>query len=108
MARVRYIRPIESVHGKLLKSDKVGFAMRKKSLTKYTVTRDDWSMHYSASEEQAAKQRQAKFKAVSQSAHERLMDPTKRQADEKAFKAQSKYTTLFGFVFHEEWMTFEG
>ncbi len=108
MAHVSYIRPIESLHGKLLKQDFVSYAMRIKSTTKFTVTRLSWKQVISPDKQAAAKQRQAKFKAVVQSARERMMDPTKRQADEKAFKAQSRYTTLFGFIFHEEWMTFEG
>ena len=59
-----------------------------------------------ASQEQT--QLRAKFKAVSQSARERLLDPSKRQQDEKNFKKQTKYGTLWGYVFMQEWNTFEG
>lgn len=48
-----------------------------------------------------------KFAAVVQSTRERMMDVTKRQQDEIAFKKQTEYGTLRGYVFHEEWMAFE-
>jgi hypothetical protein len=108
MARIKTIRPIESISGKLKKSDNVGFALRKKTAKNFTVTRDDWSQHFLTSEKQAAAlARQAKFRGVSQAAHARLQDPTKRQADELAFRNQTKYTTLFGYVFHQEWIVWE-
>ena len=48
------------------------------------------------------------LKTAAQAAKTALEDPTKRTIDEAAFKAQSKYTTLFGYLFHEEWMSYEG
>ena len=109
MAKSAYIRPVESLHGKLKKTDKVAFAMRKKSGTKYTVTRDDWSMKYSTAElAQAAKLRQNKFRSVAMAAHERMTDPTKKTADQLAFRNQSKYTTMFGYLFAQEWEAYEG
>lgn len=65
-------------------------------------------VYKSAATETAARQRQAKFRAVSQAAHERKIDPLKKPADEAAFKAQSKYKTMFGFLFHLEWIAYEG
>ena len=107
MARVSYIRPIESLHGKLGRKDEVGYAMRTKSLFKFTVTRNDWSMHYSPEKHGQVLAHQAKFKAVAQLARLRMMDANHRMQDEVAWKAQSKYSTLFGYLFHEEWMTYE-
>ena len=109
MANVTYIRPIESLHGKLGKRDQVSYSMRVKSNSKYTVTRSIWKMKYKTeAAATAARQHQAKFRAVSQAAHERKIDPTKKTADEAAFRAQSKYTTMFGFLFHLEWLAYEG
>ena len=109
MAKCDYIRPVEALHGKLKKTDKVGFAKLKRSGTKFTVTRDDWTMKYKTeAAATAARQRQAKFRAVAQAAHERKIDPTKKTADEAAFKAQSKYKTMFTFLFHLEWEAYEG
>ena len=110
MAHCDYIRPVEALHGKLKKSDKVGFAKRKKSGTKFTVTRDDWRMPIESidpSKRGAVLAHRAKFRAVAQLARLRMADPSKRQLDEAAFKAQTKYTTLFGYIFHDEWMSYE-
>ena len=110
MARVSYIRPIESLHGKLGKKDIVGYAMRTRSEFKFTVTRNDWKQpieKIDPSKRGAVLAHRAKFKAVGQLARLRMADPTKRQLDEAAFKAQTKYTTLFGFIFHDEWLSYE-
>ena len=107
MARIKTIRPIESLSGKLKKSDKVSFAVRKATAKNFTVTRDDWTQHISAEKIGAVRAHQAKFTAVAQLARLRMMDAQHRMQDELAFKAQSKYSTLFGFLFHEEWLTYE-
>ena len=107
MAKAEFIRPVEALHGKLKKSDKVGFAKRKKSGTKFTVTRDDWSLKVSASKIAAVRAHRQKFAAVGALARDRMQDPTKRAIDEAAFKAQSKYSTFFGYLFHEEWLSYE-
>ena len=109
MAKYTCNRPVESLHGKLKKSDKVGFARLKSTSTNYTVTREDWKQVFKTeAAATAARQRQAKFRAVAQAAHERKIDPTKKTADEAAFKAQSKYKTMFTFLFHLEWEAYEG
>ena len=107
MAKIKTIRPIESISGKLKKSDKVGFAVRKATAKNFTVTRDDWKQHISPAKQAAVLAQQAKFRAVSQLAHLRMKDPNKRLLDEAAFKAQSKYSTLFGYIFHDEWLSYE-
>ena len=109
MAKADYIRPVEALHGKLKKSDKVGFAKLKRSGTKFTVTRDDWKQHYKTAEAAtAAQMRQQKFRSVSMAASERMQDPTKKTADQQAYKAQSKYKSMFTFLFHLEWEAYEG
>ena len=107
MARIKTIRPIESLSGKLKKSDKVSFAVRKATAKNFTVTRDDWTQHISSEKIGSVRAHQAKFTAVAQLARLRMMDAQHRMQDELAFKAQSKYSTLFGFLFHEEWLTYE-
>lgn len=109
MAKVDYIRPVEALHGKLQKKDKVGFAQRKASKQKFTVTRDDWSMKYTdPAKAQAARIRGAKFASVSQSVSERLQNPTYLTLDQQGFANQSKYTTLRGYVFRKCWDAYEG
>ena len=109
MANVTYIRPVESVHGKLKKSDSVGYAMRSKSKNKFTVTRDDWKMHYKSAETMAqAAATQAKFRAVAALVKTRAQDPSKIDDDRMAFRNQSKYTTFRGFLFATCWNEYEG
>ena len=107
MAEIRTIRPIESISGQLKKSDKVSFSLRKATKRNYTVTRDDWTQHISPAKRGDVLAHQAKFKAVGQLARLRMADPNKRQVDEVAFRNQSKYTTFYGYVFHDEWLQYE-
>ena len=108
MAHVSYIRPVEAVHGKLKKSDSVGFAKRVKSGTKYTVTRDDWKMHYlSADTAASAAATQDKFRRVAAAVKVRKMDMEHQAADQLAFRNQSKYTTFNGFLFATIWATID-
>ena len=108
MAKIRTIRPVESISGKLKKKDQVGFALRKASKNNFTVTRDDWSMKYTdPAKAQAARIRGAKFKSVSQSVSERLQNPTYRTLDEQGFRNQAHYTTLRGDVFKKCWDAYE-
>ena len=109
MAKARYIRPIESLSGKLKKSDEVGYAVRSKSKAKFTVTREDWSRKFKdAAAAQEAAQHNAKFAAVSRLVAARAIDPTKMDDDAVAFRNQSKYTTMRGFLFAEEWANYNG
>ena len=109
MAKADFIRPVEALHGKLKKSDKVGFAKRTKSGTKFTVTRDSWKRTFrDAAAAQEAAAHNAKFAAVSRLVAARAIDPTKMDDDAVAFRNQSKYTTMHGFLFAEEWKNYNG
>ena len=107
MAKIRTIRPIESISGKLKKSDKVGFALRKASAKNFTVTRENWTPVISSAKQAAVLAQRAKFKAVAQQARNRMKNAQTRLIDEAAWKAQSKYTTFFGYLFHDEWESYE-
>ena len=109
MAHVDFIRPIEALHGKLKKTDKVSFSQNSKSKTKYTVSRDDWKMHYkTAATRMQAPATQTKFAAVAAAAAARAIDPTKLENDAIAFRNQSRYTTMRGFLFADEWNKYQG
>ena len=109
MAKIRTIRPVESISGKLKKQDQVGFALRKATKNNFTVTRDDWSMKYKTAQTQTeAEARQLKFKSVAGNTRDRMTDPTKRTVDYANFTAQSKYKTFWGYLFHLEWEAYEG
>ena len=110
MAKIKTIRPVESISGKLKKSDEVGFAVRKSSRKNFTVTREDWSMPLSkiASDKQAGvRAHRLKFRTCAIAASERMTDPNKRAMDQAAFAAQSKYKSLFTYLFHLEWESYE-
>ena len=107
MAKVDYEAPIEAIHGKLRRTDDVCFCKRKKSGTKYTQSRNDWAMTYTSDvNAQAAAARNAKFAAVARATSARLNDAQQKIQDQAAFNAQSKYTTLFGYVFHVLWNSY--
>ena len=108
MAKADYIRPVEALHGKLKKSDQVGYAKRRASGVKFTVTRDNWKQTFKDAEKAAAAHsRQMKFKGVSQSVSERMTNPTYQTIDRQGFAQQSKYTTLRGYVFRKCWDAYE-
>ena len=50
----------------------------------------------------------AKFKAVVAATHSRMADSSKAAADMAAFKAQTKYKTLYHYVFRQEWSAYAG
>lgn len=52
--------------------------------------------------------RRAKFSAVSRAVRERMADSSQAAQDMAAFYAQTKYKTLYSFVWHLEWSTYEG
>ena len=50
----------------------------------------------------------AKFTAVAAATRSRMADPSQAAADMAAFKAQTKYKTLYRYVFRQEWNDYEG
>ena len=50
----------------------------------------------------------AKFAAVAAATRSRMADPSQAAADMMAFKAQTKYKTLYRYVFRQEWNAWEG
>ncbi len=49
-----------------------------------------------------------KFAAVCAATRSRMADPSQAAADMVAFKAQTKYKTLYHYVFRQEWNAYEG
>ena len=102
MAKVEYVAPVDAVHGKLSKGDKYGFARRKKPNnngerpnftfvhTKRTtpVTQDELL-------------RREKFKQACNATRERLNNPDQSLTDQIAFTQQTKYKTLYAYVFNQ-------
>lgn len=91
MAKVDYTYPIEALHGKVKRTHSVGFAMRKETGAKYT--------HTLTAPSEAQSEVQQKFAAAVKAARVRMADASKQAQDLIAFKKQSKYKTLYGYVF---------
>ena len=96
MAKVEYAFPVETIHGKVAKSHKIGFAHRAASKLNYTQSYGKRKTKYS----QAEIDYQTMFGAVAKAVNARLADPNQAPLDQMAFKAQTKYDTLRKFVWH--------
>ena len=95
MAKVDYAYPVEALHGKVKKTHTVGFALRKDSGCKFTQT---FSASVAAPTE-AQTEVQQRLAAAVKAARVRMADAQKQAQDLAAFKKQSKYKTLYGYVF---------
>jgi len=102
MAHVEYAFPVEKIHGKVAKHHKIGFAHRVASKLNYTQAYGKRSTPVTKKETD----HRTKFGAVSNATAARLADPTKMQADQLAYKAQTKYKTLRQYVFNQEWQAY--
>mgnify|MGYP003315813933 CR=1 FL=1 len=103
MAKVEYAFPVDKIHGRVSKKHKVGFAHRKQSAKNYTVI---YGVRSTQPSEKEVAHRQ-KFAAVSAATQTRLKDANKITADQMAFREQTKYKTLYQYVWHQEWETYQ-
>ena len=103
MAKVEYSFPVDKVHGKISKKHKVGFAHLNSTGRNFTVVYGQRSTPASSNE---IEQRN-KFTAVCAAARERMLDPTYINQDQLAFSKQTKYATLWGYVFRQVWDSYE-
>lgn len=104
MAQVEYAFPVDKIHGKVSKSHKIGFAHRNSSKKNYTTAYGKRSTPFSTDEVA----RQTKFGAVATAARARMQDPSKMTADQEAFREQTKYKTMYQYLFNLEWESYEG
>ena len=97
MAKVDYNYPIEALHGKVKRTHSVGFALRKETGCKFTQT----YTHTRSIPTEAKTEAQTKFATAVKAARVRMADASKQAQDLIAFKKQSKYKTLYGYVFSQ-------
>lgn len=97
MAKVDYAYPVEALHGKVKKTHTVGFALRKETGCKFTQTYTSRT----AAPTEAQNEVQKKFAAAVKAARVRMADASKQAQDLAAFRKQSKYKTLYGYVFSQ-------
>ena len=106
MAKVTFIDPIKSVSGKLTKKHCVVYNVRQAPTNNadmianpnYTAYRDP-SKKIQLTAGQIAWQKQ--FGQIITAARERMIDPTHMTADRAAFAQQTKYKTLWAYVFNQ-------
>ena len=107
MAIVTYEDPIHHLSGKISKQFLTTYNYRKQSERKYTSVRGERDLKNNPYTEKELAHR-AKFTAVAAATRSRMADPSQAAADMAAFKAQTKYKSLYQYVFRQEWNDYEG
>lgn len=109
--RMVCVMPIEAVIGKMAPRDQkvnrdnagfkcfVGYQMSNSVFNRFRVMSRPRSTAVLPEETQ----HRAKFKTAVTATRTRMQDPVKYQQDLAAFQAQSKYKTLYQYVFNSEW-----
>ena len=96
MGKVTYMYPVADVCGKIDKSSRVIFAHRgDKKFTVHQGVR-------STAPTPAELAQRTKFKTAVTKTRERLQDSEQYAADQLAFSKQTKYKTLYQYVFNDE------
>ena len=96
MGKVTYEYPVKDICGKIGKKATVGFAHR--GDTKYTVRYGQRSTPASGAEQA----HRNKFSAAVKATRQRMLDSQQNAADKVAFAQQTKYKTLYQYVFNSE------
>ena len=91
MAKVDYIKPIEALHGKIQKSDNIGYAKRQIEGTKYTFTRKPSYDHVATAAELNAR---TMFGNVAKWTNLIMADPNQIQTYMTKFKQSGKSGTM--------------
>ena len=102
MAKVEYVAPVDAVHGKLSKGDKYGFARRKKANN--AGERPNFTFVHTKRTTPVSQEelnRRNAFKQAAIATRERLVDPDQSLMDQIAFTQQTKYKTIYAYVFNK-------
>ena len=99
MAKVEYAFPVDKVHGKISKKHRIGFAHRKATARNYTTSYGERSTPVTSNEMAV----RTKFTTVCAAARARLGNINQIPLDQIAFREQTKYKTMWGYVFRQEW-----
>ena len=98
MSQIKLEAPFTSFQGKICKHSNIIYKkMRDTQFTSQIC--HPRTKPYSAAE----LERQAKFRSAAAATKTALADTTQRATYEAAFKAQTKYTTLYGYVLAQEY-----
>lgn len=114
--RMVCVMPIEAVIGKMAPSDQkvtkenagfkcfVGYQLGRSVFNRYQVRSKPRSNDYSQDEEQRWKL----FGDVCKATRARLLDPDQSLTDQIAYSHQTKYKTLYSYVFNQEYAKKKG
>ena len=106
MGIVKFLDPVDYIRGKVSKANTQTIYKRLRSTNRrFTSVRED-EEDKTATEAQEAQQ--AKFSAVAKSTRKRMQDASKMQQDLLGFQKQKQYKTLYGYVFSQEWLAYNG
>ena len=96
MAQVVYEDPIHHLSGKISKKYRTCYNYRKRSDRKYTSVHGDRTTPVSASE----RAWRDLFTQICAATRDRLMDPNHIAMDQVGFRMQTKYKTLYQYVWN--------
>ena len=99
MSQVVYEDPIHHLSGRISKKFRTTYCFRNSTGRKYTQVHGERTTP--ASEDELA--RREKFAAVAKRTRQRMSNPAQMAQDALAFSKQTKYQTLYGYVFSQEW-----
>ena len=106
MRKVVFLDPVDYISGKVSPAHtRTIYKHVRATDRRFTSVRMD-KENKPATESQVAQQ--AKFKAVVKSTRQRMQDASKMQQDLLGFQKQKQYKTLYGYVFSQEWLTYNG
>ncbi len=97
MASVDYAYPVEALHGKVNRRHTVGFAQRQDTGRKFTQTHGKRTTDITAAEQELRNL----FATAVRATYTRMADPAQSVTDKAAFAKQTKYKTLYGYVFSQ-------
>lgn len=105
MAKVTYIDPVKSVSGKLAKKSRVTFMVRQAATSNADMLENPNYTHVMGKRKTqvsaAEKAYRTRFGKICKETTVRLHDPAQMKNDTDAFAAQSQYTTLRQYVWHQ-------
>ena len=104
MSKVVFLDPIDHVSGKLSKRSRVTYCYKQENDRKFTQIRRKRMTPYTA-EELA---RFDKFAAVARAVAAVMHDPTLLQQAQVEFAAQTTYKKLRDYLWHREWVNYNG
>ncbi len=99
MGKVFFSDPVDHISGKLSQKYHTIYNHRRANKLNFTSVREDRTTPYTADE----LRRQQHFADVAKRTRQRMQDPTQMTQDADAFSKQSRYRTLYQYIFHLEW-----